>query len=302
MSSLGDVIHVLPAISDAAKRGVVFDWVIDGAFREVAGWHPSVGQVFVTHHRRWRRELLQKEMYCEVGALLREVRKNEYDLVLDGQGNFKTALLALLTKGVRAGYDSASVREWVAHWVYQKKYSVSWEQHAVARLRKLFAYALDYPLPKDEPDFGIEGARLLAPSTDLPRSYFVFIHSASRESKLWGEENWRKLAGLITGAGHEVLLPWGSAKEKERAGRLATPGVRVLPRLSLSELGFVVKQARGVVGLDTGLSHLAGALKTPCVTLYGPTDPRWFAVGGKVLSLNSSPEEVFGSLAKEADI
>lgn len=283
LTSLGDLIHALPALSDAqdARPGIEFDWVIDENFQQIAGWHPAVKRVITTNHREWRGSVTSAETHGSIGKTIEQMRATQYDLVIDGQGNFKTALLSLFSKGPRAGFDAASVREWVAHLAYQRRYTASRNTHAIERLRRLFAAALDYPMPDSPPDFRIQRDRFAKPKAELPADYLVFIHNASWKTKLWPERHWAELIAKCVQAGFRVLLPWGDAQEEARAKRLATgPGVQVLPRLELSEIGYVLAKAKACVCMDTGLSHLAAALDVPAVTLYGSTDSGLIGASG----------------------
>jgi heptosyltransferase I len=283
LTSLGDLIHALPALSDAqnARPGIEFDWVIDENFREIATWHPAVKGVITTNHREWRGAVTRAETHGSISKTIEQMRTREYDLVIDGQGNFKTALLSLFSKGPRAGFDSRSVREWVAHLAYQRRYAASKNAHAIERLRRLFASALDYPLPGSAPDFRIQRDRFVKPNAGLPDNYLVFIHNASWKTKLWPERHWTELIGKCVEAGFRVLLPWGNGQEEERARRLAKHSeVQVLPRLSLSEIGYVLARAKACVCMDTGLSHLAAALDVPAITLYGSTDSGLIGASG----------------------
>src|SRR5438034_10306496 len=195
LTSLGDLIHALPALSDAqsARPGIEFDWVIDESFQEIAAWHPAVSRVITTNHREWRGALASAETHGSISKTIGEIRASEYDLVIDGQGNFKTALLSLFSKGPRAGFDSRSVREWIAHLAYQRRFAASKNAHAIERLRRLFASALDYPMPVSGPDFRIQRDRFIKPKLDLPREYLVFVHNASWKTKLWPEAHWADL-------------------------------------------------------------------------------------------------------------
>jgi heptosyltransferase-1 len=226
--------------------------------------------------------------FVPICCLIKRIRQTHYDLIIDGQGNFKSAGLTLFTKGTRVGFDRRSVREPIAHFAYQKKYSASWNIHAIDRLRRLFAGALNYSLPNTLPDFGIQQERFNKPAVRLPASFFVFVHSATWDTKLWPEAHWIE---LIQKSPLPVLLPWGNVKEKERAHRLAMGGKNalVLPKLCLSEIGYILARARGCVSLDTGLSHLAAALKIPSVTLYGATNAALIGASGKTqIHLQSS--------------
>jgi len=284
LTSLGDLIHALPALSDAqdARPGLEFDWVIDENFREIASWHPAVKSVITTNHREWRGAVTSAETHGSIAKTIAQMRAREYDLVIDGQGNFKTALLSLFSRGPRAGFDAASVREWVAHLAYQRRYSASKSAHAIDRLRRLFASALDYPVPDSPPVFRIRSERFAKPKVELPADYIVFVHNASWKTKLWPERHWADLIGKCTQTGYRVLLPWGNEQEEARAKRLATsPGVQVLPRLQLSEIGYVIARAKACVCVDTGLSHLAAALDVPAITLYGATDTGLIGASGE---------------------
>lgn len=275
LTSLGDLIHALPAISDASAAcpGIVFDWVIDENFHEVALWHPAVQKVYKTNHRAWRKKLLYPNTLKKISSLIQDVRKTEYDLIIDGQGNFKSAFLSLFAQGTRAGYDRHSVREWIAHLAYQKRYPVSKKDHAIHRLRQLFASACGYALPLSAPDFQVQRNKFLKPGCELSKEYLVFIHNASWKTKLWPEEHWIELIKKCLAEGFNILLPWGNAQERERANRLAIdPRVQVLPKLTLSEIGYVIERARACVAMDTGLNHLIAALGIPSVSLYGSTN------------------------------
>src|SRR5436190_18451578 len=283
LTSLGDLIHALPALSDAqgARPGIEFDWVIGESVQEIAAWHPAVSRVFTTNHREWRGALASAETHGSISKTIGEIRASEYDLVIDGQGNFKTALLSLFAKGPGAGFDSHSVREWIAHLAYQRRFAASKNAHDIERLRRLFASALDYAMPTSPPDFRIRRERFVQPKVELPADSLVFIHNASWKTKLWPERHWAALIGKCTQAGYRVLLPWGNQQEEARAKRLATgPGVQVLPRLKLSEIGYVIARAKATVCMDTGLSHLAAALDVPSITLYGSTDSGLIGASG----------------------
>jgi lipopolysaccharide heptosyltransferase I len=283
LTSLGDLIHALPALSDAqdARPGLAFDWVVDENFHEVAGWHPVVKTTITTNHREWRGALAKAETHGSISKTIEQIRSKEYDLVIDGQGNFKTALLSLFAKGPRAGFDSHSVREWIAHLAYQRRFAASKSAHAIERLRRLFASALDYAMPASPPDFRIRRERLVEPKVELPAEYLVFVHNASWKTKLWPERHWIDLIARCAQAGFRVLLPWGNSREEARAKRLTTtPEVQVLPRLSLSEIGYVIAGAKACVCMDTGLSHLAAALDVPSITLYGSTDSGLIGASG----------------------
>lgn len=156
-----------------------------------------------------------------------------------------------------------------------KKIFIPKAQHAVVRLRQLFAQVLGYPVPRTTPDYGIDPTRLPTVSLSLPEKYLVFIPNASCESKCWPESLWAKLITDFTPS-LPIVIPWGTTPEKARAVRLCAdnPRVIVLPKLCLGALARIWRGAQGIVGVDTGLSHLAAALNVPAITLYGKTNPQ----------------------------
>lgn len=273
-SSLGDIIHSLAALTDAAQAypDLRVDWVVEEAFAEIPAWHPAVERVIPIALRRWRKHPFQAWRSGQWSTFKQALKHRCYDKVLDAQGLIKSAWIAGLARGPRYGLDADSAREGLAAWGYHHKISVPKGQHAVERLRLLFAKALAYAPPVTPVDYGLERAAL--PQVDgADANTLVFLHGTTWASKHWPERYWKTLAALVVAQGHRVVLPWGNETEYARAQRIGegVAGVQVLPRHSLSELAGVIAQARGVIGVDTGLAHLAAAFAVPTVTLYGAT-------------------------------
>ncbi len=277
LASMGDLVHLLPALTDAQKAypGIVFDWVVDKNFHEVASWHPSVNKIIQTNHRYWRRHLTKYSTFKEISSIIKEIKKANYDIVIDAQGNIKSAILSLFAKGPMAGFDGPSVPEWGAHFLYKKKAKASKKLHAIERLRLLFAFALNYPMPNTPPDYQIQIDTLSKPLIKLPKEPFlVLVPIASHFSKLWQESLWKELIEKLIKLGYFILIPSGNSEEMARAKRLSFhKNVIPLPKMSLSEVAYIIKKSTAVISLDTGLSHIAAALGTPNITLYGPTNP-----------------------------
>ena len=280
-SSLGDVLHTLPAVTDAArhKPGIRFDWVVEEAFAEVPGWHAVVDDVIPVALRRWKHRPLHVLYAGEPQAAVRHLRSRHYDLIIDAQGLIKSALIARFARGPRSGLDRDSAREPVAARSYDYTFAIARNQHAVQRVRQLFAAALDYPLSDAPPDYGIKQhfpQRAREP-------YLVFLHGTTWPTKHWPDDYWVQLASMAAASGLPVKIPWGNAIEQQRAQQIAAvaDAIEVLPRMQLGELAAVIAAAGAVVGVDTGLVHLAAALGTPCITLYGSTDPGLIGTQGE---------------------
>ncbi len=282
-SSLGDVIHALPALTDAARAipGITFDWVVEEGFAEIPTWHPAVGKVIPVAIRRWRKNIWQTIKSGEWKRFKQSLRATKYDLVIDAQGLLKSALLTRYVKAPVAGLDKGSAREPIAARFYDRRLAVARGQHAVERVRQLFAIALGYDLPNGLGDYGLNVERLV----ELPRKnpYVLFLHGTTWDTKHWPEAYWRELAERVGYLGVGVKLAWGNPAEKARAERIAKDmrHVEVLPKLNLAGIGKVLAGAQACVAVDTGLGHLAAALDVPTLSLFGPTNPGLTGAYGK---------------------
>lgn len=283
-SSLGDIIHTLPALTDAARAvpGIAFDWVAEENFAEIPAWHPAVARVIPVAIRRWRKHILSTWRSGEWQACKRSLREHRYDCVIDAQGLFKSAWIARQAGAPVTGLDKNSAREPLVSLIYQRRVAASWTLHAVERVRKLFAEALNYRLPETIGDYGLDRLRF-APEGHEPSRRIVFLHGTTRADKYWPEPYWRQLCEQATGAGYQVVLPWGNASERERALRIAEVSARaeVLPRMDLRQLAGLLLNSCAAVSVDTGLGHLAAALDVPAVSLYGPTSPALIGAYGR---------------------
>ena len=293
VSSLGDVIHTLPAVTDAhrAHKDLVFDWVVEESFVEVPGWHPAVKTVIPMAFRRWRRNLLKTYLGNEFRTFKKELQNVHYDLVIDAQGLIKSGIVSRLSRGLTIGLSNRTIREPLATLFYNKVYSVPWTEHAVDRVRQLFSRALQYNYDPDTVDYGIDIKRIIGNDKPDASKQIVFLHGTTWHTKHWPEYYWRHLAFLAAESGYKVLLPWGNPEERQRAEFIARDNsmVKVLDKQSLSGLAKHILQSTGVIAVDTGLGHLAAALKKPTVSLYGPTNPDLSGTFGvKQLHLNSN--------------
>lgn len=276
-SSMGDVLHTLPALTDAQQAipGIRFDWVVEEGFAQIPSWHAAVDRVIPVAIRRWRKAWFSAAVKAERKAFREAVQAENYDAVIDAQGLVKSAaLVTRLARGIKHGMDWQSAREPLASLFYNQRHSVPKQQHAVERTRELFALSLGYSKPRAQGNYAIAQHFLNHLNADAGQ-YAVFLHATTRDDKHWPEANWRELIGLLAASGIRIKLPWGAPHEEARAKRLADgfDYVEVLPRMSLEEVAKVLAGAKFVVSVDTGLSHLTAALDRPNITLYGPTDP-----------------------------
>jgi heptosyltransferase-1 len=286
-SSLGDVVHNCPAVTDIARAvpGAVIDWVVEEPFAEVAALHASVRRVIPVAIRRWRGALLSARTWSELGAFRATLRGERYDAVIDSQGLVKSALVAAIAVGRKHGFDQASAREPFAARFYDAAHAVPDDLHAVERNRRLAASVLGYRV-EGPCDYGLGAPGEMPLQVRRPAStrYALLFTMTSRDDKLWPEEHWRALGNALEARGLHCLLPWGTEEERRRCVRIATAirGAEVPRHMGLAELASFACQAKCVVGVDTGLAHLAVAVNVPVIGLYCGSDPALTGLhGGK---------------------
>jgi len=293
-SSMGDVVHNLPVVGDlrASVPDCRIDWVVEDAFSAIPALHSGVDQVIPVSLRRWRRHPFAAGTRREIADLRSRLRQTRYDEVIDTQGLLKSALLAWMTHGHSHGLDWKSAREPLRVF-YDKVYAVSWSAHAVQRNRSLASKALGYAI-SETPEYGIavrsesmaslESAFPVKGTGDLA----VLLHASSAARKEWPENDWVRLGEYLAAQGMISVLPFGNAEERQRSERLAVriPGARVPPALGLDQQAALMSGARIVVGVDTGLTHLAAALGRPTIGLYRATDPAATGLYGSSRALN----------------
>lgn len=308
-SSLGDVIHNLPVLSDLARAfpDAVVDWCVEEAFADIPRLHPALHRVVPVAIRRWRKGLTRGAVWREIGGFRQTLAAEDYDYVLDTQGLVKSALVAKAAPGVHLGYSAAAAREPLAARFYDQTFAIPRNLHAVTRNRWLAAAAfglpadfvettpLDYgivPPPLELPWLGTaqgavgahatggklavaEGDSAPVPPPDKMPRYAVLLSATSRDDKLWDEGHWIALGRALAERGITPVFPGGSAAERERAARLAAaiPGALAVPPLTLTDAAALLGHAALTVGVDTGLVHLSAALATPTLAIYTATDP-----------------------------
>ena len=298
-SSLGDVVHALPAVTDACENNaeLEFDWVVEETFADIPSWHPCVKEVIPVAWRRWRKSLWSSQTQSEIKTFRKRLRTKNYDLVLDAQGLIKSAVISRMACGRRYGLDRQSAREPMASFFYHNKLYIPKKNHAISRLRELFAKTFAYDTPKTPINYGINRDHWEMSDT---KPYVVFIHGTTWLTKLWPESYWRELCQLANQDGYEVHIPWGNNEERDRASRIADQqdNVKILDRLSLAQMGHELANTSAVIGVDSGLTHIAAALDIPTVAIYGATSAVLTGVQGRNVKLHISKYSCAPCLSK----
>ncbi|WP_114974101.1 lipopolysaccharide heptosyltransferase I [Rhodoferax ferrireducens] len=292
LSSLGDVVHAMPAVQDLRQAfpAAQIDWVVERGFAPLVQRCAGVNRVIACELRRWRKSPLSPQTRQAWRAFKTELQREHYDAVIDVQGLSKSALLswlALLTpQGKRYGLANqteGSSFEAPARWVADVAIALPPHIHAVARSRELCARALGYGVPKIQ-SFGllaqVDIAQVainnVASSATTPNGVVALVHGTSRTDKQWPLPCWQALGKLLNDSGYAVALPHGNDDEQRMAQEIAAPLARavVWPRLGLDALSDALATCAGVVGVDSGLSHIAVALDLPHVQIYN-FDTAW---------------------------
>jgi heptosyltransferase-1 len=309
VSSLGDVVHNMPAIADIHQRcpDAQIDWLVEESFCELVELVRGVRRAIPVSLRRWRRHLLRAETWREIRAFRRALAAEKYDLVIDCQGLIKTAWLASFAHGPLVGLGNRTEGagyEWPARFFHDRSVRIASHTHVVERTRILVAAALDGmlssqslpvaaamaqadPAALPDPaapslsssstmiDFGLDTLRaslaLSQAGLNLPLPYVVFVHATSRADKQWPVGNWVATGQALVKRGVSLVLPWGSDAERTASQALAREfgaAAIVPPKLSLPAIVGLLDGAAATVGVDTGLVHIAAALKRPAVELY----------------------------------
>jgi heptosyltransferase I len=290
-SSLGDVVHHMPAVSDARRHRpqARIGWVVEEAFAPLVRLHRAVDGVVPVASRRWRAAPLALATWREIGAFRRAMREQPHETVIDAQGLLRSALITCFARGRRHGYDRESVRERAASFLYDVHHRVDCALHAIARNRMLTGQVLGYA-PAGPPDFGLDRAAL---STDAAREV-VLLHATARPEKEWPVARWIELGQALTARGYVALLPWGNETERRRSAEIAAavPNARVPELQPLDQVARMIARAAFVVGVDTGLLHLAAALGVPLAAIFVGTEP------GQHGPLGSGRIEIVGALGE----
>jgi heptosyltransferase I len=280
LSSLGDVVHTLPAAMDIQANfpNTQIDWVVEPSFAPIVKACAAVHRVIACDLRHWRKNIWSQATRLAWRAFLAELHQERYDAIIDLQGLTKSALVSWLArtshKGKRyamANATDGSAYERPTRWVADMAIDLEQHIHALTRGRVVCASALKYEVPPTL-RYGLNAGQ----SIHNDKKTVVFVHGTSRADKEWPLANWHELGLRLSNAGYQIVLPHGNEEERLRSVAMVEmiPNALVWPRMSIDNLMQAMAPTAGVIGVDSGLSHIAVALNLPHVQIYN-FDTAW---------------------------
>jgi heptosyltransferase I len=300
VSSLGDVLHNMPIVADIVKHfpQAHIDWVVEEAYVDLVKLNPMVRKIIPFALRRWRKQLFSWSTYAEIVRFKKALQSETYDVILDTQGLLKTgAIMGLAHGAVKVGLANGtegSGFESASRFFHTLSIPVGKRTHAVLRGRLVAAQALGYSNELRNEPHNMPVVFGLTPPTLQPdwlpaQGYVVFFYGTAGAHKKWPAHDWITLGKHLHQRGYSVLLTWGNRTELLEAEQLAahSANMQVLPKLSMMEAIVLAQRAALVVGVDTGLTHIAAAFCRPTIEIYCAS-PRWKTEGNwseKVINL-----------------
>lgn len=283
LSAIGDVIHVLPSLSVLREHypDAHITWVVEEAAADVIKNHPYLDEVLISRRKKWSQDFRGgqfRSVLQEMSSFIKKLRQRRYDLVIDFHGLFKSSVIVFLSRGKRKlGYDSMQE---LSGLFLNEKIPEDLNKHAVDRY-------LDFPRYLGAKT---EGAKSVLPRNDaaearvsmllgkynLEDKKFIAVNPVALwETKLWNDEKFARLADFIKDQLSLKVVFTGSEEEPltKITGLMTTEGINLGGQTSLSELASLYKRALMVISTDSGPMHLAAAVGTPVIALFGPTDP-----------------------------
>lgn len=288
ISALGDIVNSMVVLQFIKKYypASKIDWIVEKKFKGVLENNPHIDQIRTINLKKAKRE---KSLIILFNELSKVKTFGYYDLVIDFQGLVKTAIISKLINSRKiVGFDWSSIREKMASIAYSQKVKIGYDQNTVLRNIKLASEALNLKITKDDISFK-ESFLFTQSNFNISKSsYIVLVIGSSWDSRNYPKEKYVEVANLLK---KDCMVIWGSKEEKEKAEwmKCESSYVKVMPKLTLDELKYVISNASLLIGNDTGPSHMSWALNIPSILIFGPTPiERMFQTHSNVAIKSSS--------------
>ena len=282
LSSIGDIVHALPAAAALAETfpQAQIDWVVEKRHALLLDGNPSLNRVLTLDTLGWRKQLTSSATWNEIRSSIGNLRQTRYDAVLDLQGLWKSAVVARLSRaGKRVGFTAAGLREPSAGFLYSERVAPPEHVHVVQQNLSLVAHLgaktdrWRFPLPRNHhAEAYVEGQLAALDSAD-----FIIVNPCGGwRSKCWSPENYAAVIKQWAAARKESIVLTCSPAEEPVIGEIlesaGSARARYIPT-TIVQFIALARRARLFLGSDTGPMHLAAAVDAPIVGIFGPTDP-----------------------------
>jgi 3-deoxy-D-manno-octulosonic-acid transferase/heptosyltransferase-1 len=287
LSAIGDVIHTLPLLEVLRENfpDARIDWVVEEASSQIIDGHQAIDHVIVSHRNSWQEQLLRgRESFAvlkEIREFLRELRSEAYDLVIDLQGLFKSAILVGLSRGKKK-IGPIWGREGSRLFLTEIPFHVEADTHAVEKYLKVAEY-LKCGMTSWKGDIPIREAdkntidRVLHDNRVEEKSLVAINPMAKWTTKLWESEKFAALANRLQKELSCKVVFTGSRQDLQGLDkitqRMEEKPLNLTGETHLKELAYLYSRCQLLVTTDTGPMHLAAAMGCPVVALFGPTAP-----------------------------
>ena len=274
LSAMGDIIHAMVALQYIKRKypNLQIDWFVESAFAPILENNPDINEIIKLDLKSIKKD--KKEIINQI-KLIKKYEKNSYDLVIDVQGLIKSAIVSFFLGKSRVGFSKNSTREKLASFFYTKKVDIAYDKNAIERNVKVLSQALNFEITKDDilnkkPFLFYKNENeVIYEYLSKDKKNVLFVIGASWPSKMYSKE---KFAKIINNLDENCLITWGNEAEKDIADFIANISkAKVLPKLDLNSLKAIMSKVDLVIGNDTGPTHMAWALNTPSITLFGNT-------------------------------
>lgn len=300
LSAIGDVIHALPVASALKKNNpnTKITWIVEKPAHDLLTNNPYIDEIIIFDKKQYKSLI---GLFMNGSKLARELQSRKFDLVLDLQGLFKSAAIALLSGG-KARFVYCNARE-LSSLISKRVCGPNSEGHVVDRYLDVVRHIGG---TVNQPHFEVnytaeevQNTKAIAVSAgiNLVKPYAVLAPGTNWPNKCWPTTCFAELGDMLFDDG-VIPVVIGGPKDaklyKEIAGNMKTPPINLVGKTSLKELSYIIKQSRVFIGGDTGPMHLAAAVGTPVIALFGPTDPQRNGPYGDKYKVILTPRECRG--------
>jgi len=282
LSSLGDIIHTLPAFSALRKKFPEsrISWIVEQKGQDILELVPGIDQIHVLPVTKWQ---LSRKHFWQILSRFKKKISGKDQVALDFQGLVKSAFISYLSHAKRRiGFHRQNLREPLASFFYTDHLEEIPETNHVVQKNLALLHLLgiqedgfDFPLhiPDELCDSVLSKLKQTGYTND--KKLVLLNVGAAWETKRWFPDRWIRTARMIQKADSFLLLLWGNEKEKSLASYISrNVHIPISPFLNLKEVIALIKRAHLLISGDTFALQAACALSIPVVGIFGPTSPQ----------------------------